>query len=104
MRRRACGAMSTRFRSSGRGCSVRAGKLVRLADSTDLWVVRELDFSVPYVTPSAEAMLVELGRRFQQRLDSLDIPRFRMDITSVLRTPEKQAALRRANSNASRIE
>ena len=83
---------------------VRSGKLVRLADSTEYWVVRELDFSVPYVTPSAEAMLTEIGRRFQAQLDSLSIPRFRLDITSVLRTPEKQAALRQANSNASRIE
>jgi hypothetical protein len=76
------------------------GRLVRLADTTEYWVVRELDYSVPYVTPGAEAMLAELGRRFHAELDSLGLPRYRMDVTSVLRTPEKQAALRRSNPNA----
>ena len=38
------------------------------------------------------------------KLDQLGVPRYRLDITSVLRTPEKQAALRRANRNASKIE
>jgi hypothetical protein len=76
------------------------GRLVRLADSTEYWVVRELDFSVPYVTPGAEAMLAELGRRFHAALDTLGVPRYRMDVTSVLRTPAKQAALRRTNPNA----
>jgi hypothetical protein len=77
------------------------GRLVRLADTTRYWIVRELDFSVPYVTPGTEAMLAELGRRFHARLDSLGLPPYRMDVTSVLRTPEKQAALRRTNPNAS---
>jgi hypothetical protein len=76
------------------------GRLVRLADSTEYWVVRELDFSVPYTTPGAEAMLAELGRRFHAALDTLGVPRYRMDVTSVLRTPAKQAALRRTNPNA----
>lgn len=83
---------------------VRAGRLVRLADSTEHWVVRELDYSEPYLTPAAESMLLEIGERFHARLDSLGVPRFRLDITSVLRTPEKQAALRRTNRNASRTE
>jgi hypothetical protein len=81
-----------------------ARRLVRLADTTDYWIVRELDYSIPYVTPDAEAMLVEVGRRFHARLDSLGVPRFRLDITSALRTPDQQGQLRRRNSNASRIE
>jgi hypothetical protein len=83
---------------------VNSGRLVRLADSTAYWVVRDLDYSVPYVTPGTEAMLAEIGRRFHERLDSLHVPRFRLDITSVLRTPAKQKALRRGNRNASSIE
>jgi hypothetical protein len=82
---------------------VASGQLVKLADSTQYWVVRDLNFSVPYVVPGAEMMLAEIGRRFQQRLDSLHVPIYRLDITSVLRTPQKQEALRRANANASRI-
>jgi hypothetical protein len=79
---------------------VAAGRLVPLADSTRYWVVRELDYSVPYVTPATEAMLAEIGERFRARLDSIGLPPFRIEITSVLRTPEKQAALRRSNPNA----
>ena len=81
-----------------------SGRLVQLKDTTEYWIIRKLTYSEPYVTPSAEAMLIEIGKRFHQRLDSLGIPRYRLDITSVLRTPEKQSALRRANSNASRVE
>lgn len=83
---------------------VDAGGLIRLPDTTALYVLRKLNYSEPYVTPDASAMLDEIGRRFHERLDSLAIPRYRLDVTSVLRTPEKQAELRRRNSNASRIE
>jgi hypothetical protein len=79
-----------------------AGRLVRLADSTRYWIVRELTYSVPYVTPDTEAMLAELGERFHARLDSLGLPRFRMEITSVLRTAANQRALQRTNPNAAR--
>lgn len=79
-----------------------SGRLVRLPDTTEYWVLRDLEYSVPYVTPATEALLVDIGQRFHQRLDSLGIPRFRLEITSVLRTPEKQSALRKRNSNAAR--
>ena len=79
-----------------------AGELVRLQDSTSYWVVRELEHSLPYVTPGAHAMLEEIGRRFHQRLDSLQVFRYRFEISSVLRTAALQADLRRGNTNASR--
>ena len=89
-----------------RGSSVEklsgSGRLVRLRDSTEYWVLRELDYSVPYVTPATEALLTEIGKRLHQRLDSLGIPRFRVEITSVLRTPENQSELRKRNANAAR--
>lgn len=83
---------------------IASGRLVELPASTDQWVVRELKYSEPYVTPATKAMLTEIAERFHARLDSLEIPHYRLDITSVLRTSDHQAALRRANSNASRIE
>ncbi len=82
----------------------RAGRLVRLADHTEYWSLYRLNFSVPYVTPSTEALLAEIGERFHKELDSLQVPRYRLMITSALRTADKQAALRRGNSNASKIE
>jgi hypothetical protein len=82
----------------------RAGRLVRLPDTTQYWVIRPLSHSVPYVTPDTEALLHEIGARFHAKLDSLGIPRYRLDLTSILRTPEHQAALRRGNANASRTD
>lgn len=78
-----------------------AGQLVPLEDSTRYWVVRKLEHSMPYVTPDAEAMLTDIGRRFHAQLDSLGLPPYRMEITSVLRTPKTQAQLRQSNANAS---
>jgi hypothetical protein len=81
---------------------VREGRIVALGDSTELWILRDMDHSVPYVTPDAHAMLEQLGRRFHARLDSLGLPRYRMKVTSALRTDATQAELRRINSYASR--
>jgi hypothetical protein len=80
--------------------AVGAGRLVRLEDSTQYWVVRELTHSEPYVTPDARALLLEIGRRFHSRLDAMGMPRYRMEVTSVLRTAASQAELRRVNPNA----
>jgi hypothetical protein len=84
--------------------NIAAEKLVELQDTTELWALHNLNFSVPYVTPSARSMIAEIGQRFHTKLDSLGVPRYRIVITSALRTPDKQAALRRVNSNASKIE
>ncbi|HET7232749.1 MAG TPA: DUF5715 family protein [Longimicrobium sp.] len=81
---------------------VRQGRLVPLGDSTEYWVLRKMTHSSPYVTPDARALLVEVGRRFHARLDSAGLPRFRMKVTSALRTDETQAELRKTNPNASR--
>ncbi|HEX8454130.1 MAG TPA: DUF5715 family protein [Longimicrobium sp.] len=80
---------------------VRQGRLVALGDSTQYWVLRKMDHSVPYVTPDARALLLQVGRRFHARLDSLGIPRYRMKVTSALRTGSTQAELRKINSYAS---
>lgn len=77
------------------------GDLVQLPDSTRWWVLRDLDRSMPYVTPGTRAALEEIGRRFHARLHEHGLPPFRLDITSALRTSQQQSALRRRNSNAS---
>jgi hypothetical protein len=106
LRRDANAVQTARAQALGirRGGDVEAlakrGSLRRLADSTRYWVVRDLDYSVPYVTPDTEAMLAELGERWLAQLDSLGLPPYRLEITSVLRTPADQARLRRSNPNA----
>jgi hypothetical protein len=76
------------------------GALVQLPESTQWWVLRDLNDSLPYVTPGTRAALEEVGRRFHARLDEHGLPPFRLDITSALRTSEQQSALQRRNSNA----
>jgi hypothetical protein len=78
---------------------VRAGRLVQLEDSTAHWIVRP-GTSPTYVVPHTRALLVELGTRFQRRLAELDLPPYRFEVTSALRTSERQADLREFNANA----
>lgn len=85
-----------------REAHVEAGRLVRLPDSSAYWIVRELDHSMPYVTPDALALLETIGERFQARLDALGIPPLRYEISSALRTSDLQADLRQSNPNAAR--
>lgn len=88
-------------RDSGHLASlVDRGALVQLPESTQWWVLRDLNYSLPYVTPGTQAALEEVGRRFHARLDEHGLPPFRLDITSVLRTSEQQSKLQRRNSNA----
>lgn len=76
------------------------GRLIELEDSTGLWAVRELDHSVALVTPDARVLLTRIAERFQQRLAGMGLPPYRVEVTSVLRTPETQAELRQTNPNA----
>jgi hypothetical protein len=89
-----------RARQRAPGRPRRRGALVQLPDSTHWWVLRELNHSLPYVTPGTQAALEEVGRRFHARLDEHGLPPFRLDITSVLRTSQQQSALQRRNPNA----
>lgn len=83
---------------------VDAGRLVLLPDSTPHWVVRELDQSLPYVTPDKLTALEELGDRFHARLTDAGLPPFRFEISSALRTGDLHELLRARNANASRKE
>jgi hypothetical protein len=76
------------------------GALVQLPEATYWWVLRDLNDSLPYVTPGTQAALEEVGRRFHARLDEHGLPPFRLDITSVLRTSDQQSALQSRNPNA----
>lgn len=76
------------------------GRMVRLADSTDHWVVRKLDHSSPYLTRDGAAALREIAERFQRALTRRGLPEYRLEVTSALRSAEDQAALRTANVNA----
>jgi hypothetical protein len=50
--------------------------------------------------PDLEALLVVVSERFQARLAEMGLPAYRIEVTSALRTAERQARLRRTNANA----
>jgi hypothetical protein len=78
---------------------VAADRLVALEDSTEHWIVRR-GASPAYVVPAVPLLLGELGRRFQARLAEIGVPPYRIEVTSALRTSERQDRLRGTNSNA----
>lgn len=80
---------------------VEEGRLIRIEDNP-YYYLQDLTLSVPYVTPDAARLLDEIGRRFHDQLRSLDLPLYRYNISSVLRTEENQQQLRRINPNAAR--
>ena len=76
-----------------------AGRLVQLEDSTHHWIVRR-GTSPAYVVPHLRTLLEVLGGRFQERLAGMGLPPYRLEVTSALRTSERQERLRRSNANA----
>ena len=76
------------------------GRVTRLRDSTNQWIVRRLDNSSPYLTSDAASALAEIAQRFQRALARLGLPAYRLEVTSALRSADDQAALRRTNLNA----
>lgn len=79
------------------------GALVRLYDNA-YYYVKDLTMSVPYVTTDMARVLNEMGQRMHERLADHGLPPFRFAVSSVLRTGDGQARLRRINPNAARGE
>ena len=85
--------------TAARDSLLAAGRLVQLEDSTHHWIVRE-GTSPAYVVPHLRTLLEVLGGRFQERLAEMGLPPYRLEVTSALRTSERQERLRRTNANA----
>ncbi len=79
---------------------VEQNRLVRLQDTTKFYYLQDFDYSVPFVTPDAARLLTLIGERLHEELRSADLPLYRFNISSVLRTAANQEALRRENPNA----
>lgn len=79
---------------------IKQGKLVEISDNK-YYRICPLTHSHPYLTPSAEEFLKELGKRFSAKLEDHDLPHYYYQISSLLRTDENQKSLRGSNGNAS---
>ena len=78
----------------------RKAQLVKLED-TDTYVIDSLTHSIPYLIPSAKALLDDIGRVFQDSLRSKGLNPNKLVVTSVLRTEDDIVKLRKRNVNAS---
>ena len=85
----------------GKRDDIDASRLVRIEDS-DYLVVDELRYSVPYLTAAAASELNHIAKAFHDSLALKQFPLYKLVVTSVLRTEEDVANLRRSgNPNAS---
>lgn len=78
----------------------RTKELVRI-ESNALYVVDSLTYSIPYLTPAAAQLLTDIAAAFQDSLRAKGLNPNLPIVTSVLRTDEDVARLRRRNVNAS---
>lgn len=73
--------------------------LVRV-ESCDAYYVEDLSMSHPYLIPSAERLLHDIGMAFRDSLRSRGGGDYRIKVTSLLRTQGSVSKLRRRNRNA----
>ena len=69
--------------------------------SCDAFKVDDLDYSVPYLTKGASALLTKIGETFRKRLKEEKLPDCRLIVTSLLRTKDDVRRLQGVNANAS---
>lgn len=75
------------------------GRLTMI-ETCDDYKVMDLANSVPYLRPYAARELQRIGRAFRDSLEAKGLPKYRVIVTSVLRTQEDVKALRHSNVNA----
>ena len=78
---------------------VRKNELVYI-DCSPYYYIDPLYSSIPYLTPHAAILLQDIGQAFFDSLQVKGVPLHRFIVTSVLRTQEDVAKLRRHNGNA----
>ena len=78
---------------------LRKNELVYI-DCSPYYYIDPLYSSIPYLTPRAAVLLQDIGQAFFDSLQVKGVPLHRFIVTSVLRTQEDVAKLRRHNGNA----
>lgn len=77
------------------------GKDLCKIESDEYIYIDSLTHSYPYLTPAAADLLHDIGKRFNDELQARGGGRYRLKVTSMLRTDSSVAKLRRVNRNAS---
>ncbi len=68
----------------------------------DYYVLDTMYYSYPYLVQDAHKLLIEIGERFQRKLENTGLECTRFTVTSVLRTEESIRRLQRRNRNSVR--
>lgn len=76
------------------------GRLVEVKDG-EYYRLDSLTHSIPFLVPSAAGLLDRIGSNFQDSLAAKGLNPYKLIVTSVLRTEDDVARLRKGNLNAS---
>ena len=76
------------------------GRLVEVKDG-EYYRLDSLTHSIPFLVPSAAGLLDRIGSNFQDSLAAKGLNPYKLVVTSVLRTEDDVARLRKGNLNAS---
>ncbi|MGL5682828.1 MAG: DUF5715 family protein [Marinifilaceae bacterium] len=78
-----------------------AALVLREINSCSKYEIDKLTHSIPYLTKDSEKVLAQIGNNFQDSLAAKGLTKYKVIVTSVLRTQESVAKLRNKNINAS---
>lgn len=73
-----------------------------LIEENEYYMLDTMWYSYPYLIPQAKDFLDELGQRFQLKLENTDLECTQFTLTSMLRTTNSVARLRKWNRNSIR--
>jgi hypothetical protein len=79
---------------------VARGKLVEVKSGNG-FIVEDMSHSYPYLTEDGKDLLIEIGKKFQEKISVTRLKGSRFKITSLTRTTDKLKRLREINSNTS---
>jgi hypothetical protein len=71
--------------------------------SNDLYKIKRLRHSHPYLTPNTAQMINEIATRFNEKIKEYKVGDYRIMLTSLLRTEETQNKLSKRNVNAASL-
>jgi hypothetical protein len=76
------------------------GKLVGISNGNG-FIIEEMSHSYPYLTKNGQTLLIEIGKRFRDKISDTRLKGSKFRITSLTRTTDKLKSLRGINSNTS---
>lgn len=74
--------------------------ILQKLENNDIYKIKRLRHSHPYLIPVAVEMVHEIANRFHKKLEDNEMTKYKFFLTSLLRTEETQRRLSRTNINA----